>query len=141
MELRRRSKSKKKSGALKGKLMPFSPTCAKLFSISLAPEGLIPWSPRMPGAEAILWEKEPSERLLGRRSATVYFPDSMLGRKLIEAEMGVSWQRCVGGSRPLMPRSRGGTSGLISGLTSLRFFCEVTPVLSPQQGSCEGSGG
>lgn len=86
----RRNKSKKKSRDLKGKLMPFSPTCAKFSSISLAPEGLIPRSPRMPGAEIIPQETEPSQRFLGRRSTTVYFTDSMLGRKLIEVEMGVS---------------------------------------------------
>lgn len=110
MELRKRSRSKKKSGALKGKLMSFSPVCPKLPFIFLSPEGPAPWSLRMPGAETNLPETEPLERLLGRRSDTVFFPDSTLGKKLIGAEMGVGWQGRVGCSGPVMPGLRGGTS-------------------------------
>lgn len=110
MELRKRSRSKKKSEALKGKLMSFCPVCPKLSSFSLSPKGPAPWSLRMLGAETYPQETKPLEGLLGRRSDTVFFPDSMLGKKLIGAEMGIGWQGCVGCSGPVMPGLRGGTS-------------------------------
>ena len=85
MDLRGRSRSRKRSGALKGEFCHSALCAPDVSSHASSPEGPEPLVLRRPVEGLSLGKPNPPGRLLERRAEPRYYPDSMYRMKLRRA--------------------------------------------------------